>query len=113
MSQISKLISPVSRISPLRIRVFDTCRLRYRYQYLNRIPARLRPQDTVGSLLHRVLCDFFSRVPVEERDGQRLIRMFEDGWEALSPRYRRMRGGDTPSRKVNGPAARVGKAARL
>jgi len=94
MSQISKLISTVSRLSPLRIRVFYTCRLRYRYQYLNRIPARLRPQDTVGSLLHRVLCDFFSRVPVEERDGQRLIRMFEDGWEALSPRYRRMRGVD-------------------
>ena len=94
MSQISKLISTVSRLSPLRIRVFYTCRLRYRYQYLNRIPARLRPQDTVGSLLHRVLCDFFSKVPVEERDGQRLIRMFEDGWEALSPRYRRMRGVD-------------------
>src|SRR5438552_5717417 len=78
MSQISKLISTVSRLSPLRIRVFYTCRLRYRYQYLNRIPARLRPQDTVGSLLHRVLCDFFSKVPVEERDGQRLIRMFEE-----------------------------------
>ena len=94
MSQISKLISTVSRISPLRIRVFDTCRLRYRYQYLDRIPARLRLQDTAGSLLHRVLCDFFSKVPVEERDGQRLIHMCEDGWEALSPRYRRMKGVD-------------------
>ncbi len=84
----------MSRFSPLRIRVFDTCRLRYRYQYFDRIPARLRPQDTAGSLLHRVLCDFFSKVPIEERDEQRLVRMFEDGWEALSPRYRRMKGVD-------------------
>ncbi len=82
----------MSRFSPLRIRVFDTCRLRYRYQYLDRIPARLRPQDTAGSLLHRVLCDLFSKVPVEERDEQQLVRMFDDGWEALSPRYLRMKG---------------------
>ena len=81
----------MSRLSPLRIRVFDTCRLRYRYQYLDRIPARLRPQDTAGSLLHRVLCDFFSKVPTEERDGRRLLQMFEAGREALSPRYRRMK----------------------
>ncbi len=82
----------MSRFSPLRIRVFDTCRLRYRYQYLDRIPARLRPQDTAGSLLHRVLCDFFAKVSMGERGQQRLVRMFEDGWEALSPRYRRMKG---------------------
>ena len=92
MSQISKSVSSVPRVSPLRIRVFDTCRLRYRYQYLDRVPAKLRPQDTAGSLLHRVLCDFFSKVPMAERDEQRLVRMFEDGWEALSPRYRRMKG---------------------
>jgi CRISPR/Cas system-associated exonuclease Cas4 (RecB family) len=94
MSQISKSAIPQFRISPLRIRVFDTCRLRYHYQYIERIPARLRPQDTAGSLLHRVLCDFFSKVPPEERETTRLIRMFEEGWEALSPRYRRMRGVD-------------------
>jgi putative RecB family exonuclease len=82
------------RYSPLRFRVFDACRLRYRYQYVDRIPARLRPQDTAGSLVHRVLCDFFSKVAPEERTEERLARMFEDGWEALSPRYRQMRGVD-------------------
>ena len=94
MSEISKSVSAVSRLSPLRVRVIDTCRLRYRYQYVDRIPARLRPQDTAGSLVHRVLCDFFSKVLVEERDKQRLVRMFEEGWDALSPRYRRMKGVD-------------------
>jgi len=84
----------MARFSPLRFRVFDACRLRYRYQYLDRIPARLRPQDTAGSLVHRVLCDFFSKLAPEERSGERLVRMFEEGWEALSPRYRRMKGVD-------------------
>jgi RecB family exonuclease len=84
----------MSRYSPLRFRVFDACRLRYRYQYVDRVPARLRPQDTAGSLVHRVLCDFFSKLMPEDRSEKRLLRMFEDGWEALSPRYRRMKGVD-------------------
>lgn len=87
-----ELASRMARYSPLRFRVFDTCRLRYRYQYVDRIPARLRPQDTAGSLVHRVLCDFFSKVPVEERTLDRLIGLFEVGWDALSPRYLRMNG---------------------
>jgi RecB family exonuclease len=84
----------MSRYSPLRFRVFDACRLRYRYQYVDRIPARLRPQDTAGSLVHRVLCDFFSKLLPEERSEERLVRIFEEGWDALSPRYRRMKGVD-------------------
>ena len=87
-----KLMSDMARYSPLRFRVFDACRLRYRYQYVDRVPARLRPQDTAGSLVHRVLCDFFSKMPREERTGARLVRMFEEGWTALSPRYQRMQG---------------------
>jgi putative RecB family exonuclease len=80
------------RVSPLKVRVFQTCRLRYRYQYVDRVPARLRPGDTAGSLVHRVLCDFFSEVAREERTPERLVRMFEERWEALSPRYRRIPG---------------------
>jgi RecB family exonuclease len=82
------------RVSPLKVRVFNACRLRYRYQYVERVQARLRPQDTVGSLVHRVLCDFFSKVAPEERSRERLLAMFHEGWEALSPRYRRMPGVD-------------------
>ncbi len=78
------------RLSPLRVRVFNTCRLRYRYQYVEKLQARLRPSDTAGSLVHNVLCDFFSKVPQEERSEERLIDMFEGRWAALSPRYLRM-----------------------
>jgi len=82
----------MTRYSPLRFRVFDTCRLRYRYQYLDRARAYLRPGDTAGSLVHRVLCDFFTRVPREERTETRLLQMYEDAWNALSPRYKRVPG---------------------
>ena len=89
------LVSDMPRYSPLRFRVFHTCRLRYRYQYVDRVRARLRPQDTAGSLVHRVLCDFFTKVPVEKRSGEKLVALFETGWTALSPRYLAMAGVET------------------
>ena len=82
------------RLSPLRVRVLNTCRLRYKYQYLERRRAQLRPQDTAGTLVHNVLCDFFSKLPRQERTPQRLINIFQERWEALSPRYRRIPGVD-------------------
>ena len=82
----------MARYSPLRFRVFDTCRLRYRYQYVDKARAYLRPGDTAGSLVHRVLCDFFSKVAREERTEERLCRLFEEGWAALSPAYKRVPG---------------------
>lgn len=78
------------RLSPLRVRVFSTCRLRYRYQYIDKLRARLRPSDAAGIVVHNVLCDFFSKVPQKERSEERLIDMFERRWAALSPRYLRM-----------------------
>lgn len=80
------------RLSPLRVRVFNACRLRYRYQYVDKLPARLRPSDTAGTLVHNILCDFFAKLPPEERSEERLLSMFEERWTALSPRYLRMPG---------------------
>lgn len=80
------------RLSPLRVRAFNTCRLRYRYQYVDKLPARLRPGDTAGSLVHNVLSDFFAKLPTEQRTEERLLQTFEERWAALSPRYLRMAG---------------------
>ena len=86
----------MNRISPLKVRVFRSCRLRYRYQYVDkqagRVKPRLRPADTAGSLVHRVLCDFFGKVPEWQRSREKLFEMFEDGWRALSPGYFRVPG---------------------
>lgn len=81
-----------TKLSPLRIRVFDSCRLRFRYQYVDRIRARLRIADTAGSLVHRVLADFFTKIPLSERMSDQMLRLFDDGWRALSPRYLQMEG---------------------
>jgi putative RecB family exonuclease len=85
----------VNRISPLKVRVFQSCRLRYRYQYVDRDKGhkpRLRPADTAGSLVHRVLCDFFSKVDAHERTHDKLFDMFQVGWDALSEGYHRVPG---------------------
>jgi len=82
------------RLSPLRVRVFQGCKLRYKYQYVDKLPARLRAQDTAGTLVHNVLADFFAKLPPEERSAERLLSMFEERWQALSPRYLRMPGVD-------------------
>lgn len=86
----------MNRISPLKVRVFGTCRLRYCYQYVDRqegrVRPRLRPADTAGSLVHRVLCDFFTKVEERERTREKLFDMFNAGWNALSEGYHRVPG---------------------
>jgi putative RecB family exonuclease len=86
------------RVSPLKVRVFGQCRLRYRYQYVDkeddRARPRLRPADTAGSLVHRVLCDFYSKLVPVQRTKDLFVQMFEDGWAALSPNYLRIEGID-------------------
>jgi len=83
------------KVSALKVRVFEQCRLRYRYQYLQGGGRpRLRPSDTAGSLVHRVLCDIFTKTAVEERTTARLMKLFEEGWAALSRRYLRIPGVD-------------------
>ncbi|HZP26137.1 MAG TPA: PD-(D/E)XK nuclease family protein [Dehalococcoidia bacterium] len=79
------------KVSPLRLRVFRTCRLRYKYQYVEKRQARLRIADTAGSCVHNVLCEFFKLTPAERTAG-RLLSDFDTRWEALSPRYLAMPG---------------------
>ncbi|MBI1885798.1 MAG: PD-(D/E)XK nuclease family protein [Chloroflexi bacterium] len=93
-------ICAMFRLSPLRLRVFRTCKLRYKYQYVDKVPARLRPQDTAGTCVHNVLCEFFARVPAEERTKERLQAMFDERWSKLSPRYLRMPGVDELGRRA-------------
>ena len=78
----------MARYSALKVRIFQTCRLRFRYQYVakdtDRIRPRLRPADTAGSLVHRILCDFYTKLRPEQRTEEGLIELFETGWNALS-----------------------------
>jgi putative RecB family exonuclease len=71
------------KLSPLRLRVFRRCKLRYKYQYVERLPPKPSPQDVVGALVHATLHDFFAHVPVHDRDVERLITILNEKWEAL------------------------------
>jgi RecB family exonuclease len=72
------------RISPERVRTFRRCRLRYRYQYVDRLPGRASPRDILGALVHTALHDFFRYVPPSERDEERLITVLDEKWQALA-----------------------------
>jgi putative RecB family exonuclease len=71
------------KLSPLRLRVFRRCKLRYKYQYVERLPPRPSPQDVVGALVHATLHDFFAYVPAHDRDVERLVTILNEKWQAL------------------------------
>jgi len=89
------------RLSPMKARVFRLCRLRYRYQYVERLPPRLRPQDTVGTCVHSTLTALF-QLPPQERSEERLLALFRERWQGLSPRYRRMPGVEELRQRAEG-----------
>lgn len=74
------------KVSPERLRTFRRCKLRYRYQYVDRLPGRPSPQDVLGALIHAALHDFFRYVPPSERDEERLVTVLEEKWQALAHR---------------------------
>ena len=74
------------KVSPERLRTFRRCRLRYSYQYVDRLPGRASPQDVLGALVHAALHDFFRYVSPSERDEERLITVLDEKWQALAHR---------------------------
>jgi len=72
------------RVSPERLRTFRRCRLRYRYQYVDRLPGRAGAQDALGALVHAALHDFFRYVPPSDRDEERLITVLDEKWQSLA-----------------------------
>jgi len=76
----------VFRVSPERLRTFRRCRLRYRYQYVDRLPGRPSPGDILGAVIHAALHDFFRYVSPSERDEERLITILDEKWQVLARR---------------------------
>ena len=72
------------KVSPERLRTFRRCRLRYRDQYVDRLPGRASPGYALGALVHAALHDFFRYVPPSERDEERLITILDEKWLALA-----------------------------
>lgn len=72
------------KLSPLRLRTFRRCKLRYRYQYVERRRGRPSPGDVLGALIHAILHDFFAYVPPHDRDVERLICLLDEKWQNLT-----------------------------
>ncbi|HJX61425.1 MAG TPA: PD-(D/E)XK nuclease family protein [Dehalococcoidia bacterium] len=87
------------KVSPERLRTFRRCRLRYRYQYVDRLPGRASQADALGALVHAALHDFFRYVPPSERDEERLITVLDEKWQALA---RRPAGGESLRERAEG-----------
>jgi RecB family exonuclease len=83
------------------------------YQYLEKRRPRLRLQDTAGTLVHNVLCDFFAKKPSGERTGELLLSMFDERWAALSPRYLRIPSVEGLRRRARAQLERFAQEADL
>jgi putative RecB family exonuclease len=69
------------KVSSFRIRVFRECRRRYKYQYVERIPTRPNPYNTMGAHVHAALKTFFSIEASEERTADRLVDLLLESWQ--------------------------------
>jgi DNA helicase-2/ATP-dependent DNA helicase PcrA len=69
------------RLSFSQIETYQTCGLKYKFRYLYRIPTAPKGYYVYGSVQHRVLEEFFSRIKQgEELSGDTLRQLYEKHW---------------------------------
>ncbi|MGD0116275.1 MAG: PD-(D/E)XK nuclease family protein [Dehalococcoidia bacterium] len=69
------------KVSSFRLRVFRQCRRRYKYQYVERLPTRPSPYNTMGAHVHNALKAFFSLPEPAERTPERLLDLLHESWQ--------------------------------
>jgi RecB family exonuclease len=69
------------KLSSFRLRVFRQCRRRYMYQYVERIPTRPSPYNTMGAHVHTALKTFFSLEATAERTPETLVDLLLESWQ--------------------------------
>ncbi len=68
------------KLSSFRLRVFQECRRRYRYRYIEQMPTRPSPYNTMGAHVHNTLKAFFSLPEPSERTAERLLDILLENW---------------------------------
>jgi DNA helicase-2/ATP-dependent DNA helicase PcrA len=69
------------RLSFSQIETFQTCGLKYKFRYLYRIPTAPKGYYVYGSVQHRVLEEFFSRIKEGGQvSGETLRQLYEKHW---------------------------------
>jgi RecB family exonuclease len=69
------------KLSSFRLRVFQECRRRYRYRYVEGMPTRPSAYNTMGAHVHNTLKAFFSLPEPEERTPERLLDLLLENWQ--------------------------------
>jgi len=76
--------TPINFLSYSQIDTFDTCPLKYRYRYIQRIPVPPGAAATFGSSMHQTLRDFYQEI----KDGQKmtkgdLLKLLDLNWSPV------------------------------
>lgn len=72
---------PITYLSYSQIETFNTCPLRYRYRYLQRIPVPPSHPASFGESLHRALCAFYQLVKGGQKPTKKsLLQLLTENW---------------------------------
>lgn len=68
------------RISSSQLSTFKSCRLRWKYRYLDKLPTEVGLAASIGTFAHSILEEFF-KLPPEERDIEAARALARPLWE--------------------------------
>ncbi len=77
-----KLNQPVNYLSFSQMDSFDICPLQYKYKYIIKLPSPPSPAQTIGSVVHQTLKDFYQRQITAEKklSEKKIIEILEENW---------------------------------
>lgn len=75
------LYSPITNFSFSQLETYQTCPLRYKYQYLLKIPTPAKAATSFGETIHQTLQKFYSLFKSGDRpDVKTLLKLYEESW---------------------------------
>ncbi|MCD6358921.1 MAG: PD-(D/E)XK nuclease family protein [Dehalococcoidia bacterium] len=79
------------KLSPSRIATFRQCRQRYKFLYIDKLGeqhGRAKPFFTMANHVHATLKDFFTLIPVEQRNSESIIKLLQKNWRRYQVGFR-------------------------
>jgi DNA helicase-2/ATP-dependent DNA helicase PcrA len=83
-SQPPKLNQKVNYLSYSQMDSFEICPLQYKYKYILRLPSPPSPAQTIGSVVHQTLKDFYQRqITAKEKFSQKKMeKILSENWSS-------------------------------
>jgi len=76
---------PVTYLSFSQIDSFDICPLQYKYKYIVRLPTPPSAAQTIGTVIHRTLKEFYQRqiISREKLEKKALLNLLKENWQSV------------------------------